>query len=183
MFSGAVWSLRTPLGAGWATELFSRALASDPAPTNFEAVANLMNKTAKEEETGAIHSEFFDRRVIGPQRPTELVAMCGTSGNIVLTWTDEASSEAGYEVMRQTDGGTRQLVVRLGSYVETYSDTGASCGGSSQTRYSYHVTVFSTFGSANTDTDGVRASHISRKPEPESTPSVKSGRTGSAPYR
>lgn len=54
--------------------------------------------------------------------------------------------------MRQTDGGTRLLVVRLGPNVETYSDTDASCGGSSQTRYSYHVTVFSTFGSANTDT-------------------------------
>ena len=90
--------------------------------------------------------------MFGPPRPTELVAMCGTSGNIVLTWTDEASGEAGYEVMRQTDGGTRQLVVRLGPNVETYSDTGASCGGSSQTTYSYHVTVFSTFGSANTDT-------------------------------
>ena len=70
----------------------------------------------------------------------------------MLTWTDEASNEAGYEVVRQTNDGARQLVVRLGPNVETYSDTGASCGGSLQTTYSYHVTVFSTFGSANTDT-------------------------------
>ena len=154
VLSGAVWSLRdmAALGASRATELFYSALAMEPGPSNFEAVANNMYAAAGEGEKGAIHTEFWDRLVIGPMRPTELAATCSTSGIIVLTWTDEASNENGYEVERRTDSGALQLVVRLGSNVETYSDTGASCGGSSQTTYSYHVTVFSTSGSANTDT-------------------------------
>lgn len=90
MLSGAVWSLRGRLsvGAPRATELFNRALAMEPDPVDFYTVANHMYAAATEGESGAIHAEFFDCRVIGPQRATELVAMCGTSGNIVLTWTD-----------------------------------------------------------------------------------------------
>ena len=103
-------------------------------------------------EQTAIYLVFSDRLELGPMWPTGLVATCSTSGNIVLTWTDTASNEAGYEVERQTDDGARKVVARLGPNVETYSDTGASCGGSSQTTYSYHVIVFSTSGSANTDT-------------------------------
>ena len=153
--SGAVWSLRGGLSGGAlrATELFYRALAMEPGPSNFYAVAmNMVSATGSDNEAEVIRREFAGRYVLGPPPATELVVTCSTSGNIVLTWTDEASNEAGYEVERQTDEGALQLVVRLGPNVETYSDTGASCGGSSQTRYSYHVTVFSTFGSANTDT-------------------------------
>ncbi len=150
VLSGAVWLLRGIVSS--TTQYFYRALAMEPGPSNFEAVYDNMYATAGEGEKGAIHGEFWDRLVIGPLRPTELGARCSTSGNIVLTWTDEASNEAGYEVERQTDDGARQLVVRLGPNVATYTDTGASCGGSSQTTYSYHVTVFSTSGSANTDT-------------------------------
>ena len=136
-----------------ATEYFYRALAMEPQPPDFETVARNMHQVAATwSEKLAIYDVFADRLELGPMRPTELVATCSTSGNIVLTWTDTASNEAGYEVVRQTDDGARQLVVRLGPNVETYSDTGASCGGSSQTTYSYHVTVFSTSGSANTDT-------------------------------
>ena len=151
VLSGALWSLRGSLSR--ATELFYSALAMEPGPSDFIAVYDNMYAAAGEGEKGVIHREFFNRLVIGPPPATELVATCSsTAGNIVLTWTDEASNEAGYEVERQTDDGALQLVVRLGPNVETYSDTGASCGGSSQTTYSYHVTVFSTSGSTNTDT-------------------------------
>ena len=152
VLSGAVWSLRGTLSR--ATEYFYLALAMEPQPPDFETVARNMHKVAATvSEKTLIYLVFSDRLELGPMWPTELVATCSTSsGNIVLTWTDTASNEAGYEVVRQTDDGARQLVVRLGPNVETYSDTGASCGGSSQTTYSYHVIVFSTSGSANTDT-------------------------------
>ena len=152
VLSGAVWSLRGRLSR--ATEYFYRALAMRPGPSNFAAVArNMKRATGNTTEQGQIHGEFSKRHILPPPRAEGLIATCSsTSGNIVLTWTDEASNEVGYEVMRQTNGGARQLVVRLASNVETYSDTGAPCGGSSQTTYSYNVTVFSTSGSANTDT-------------------------------
>ena len=151
VLSGAVWSLRGTLSR--ATEYFYLALAMEPQPPDFETVARSMHQVAATwGEKITIYDVFSDRLELGPMWATGLVATCSTSGNIVLTWTDEASNEAGYEVERQTDDGARQLVVRLGPNVETYSDTGASCGGSSRTTYSYHVTVFSTDGSANTDT-------------------------------
>ena len=151
VLSGAVWSLRGIVSS--TTQYFYRALAMKPQPPDFETVARNMHKVAATvSEQTAIYLVFSDRLELGPMWPTGLVATCSTSGNIVLTWTDTASNEAGYEVVRQTDDGARQLVVRLGPNIETYSDTGASCGGSSQTTYSYHVTVFSTSGSANTDT-------------------------------
>ena len=58
VLSGAVWSLRGRLsgGAPWARELFYCALAMEPAPTNFEAVANHMFANADEGEKGAIHT-------------------------------------------------------------------------------------------------------------------------------
>ena len=155
VLSGAVWSLRgrAPLNAPLATELFYRALAMKPQPPDFATVADhMIRATQKLDEQKAIAKEFRRRYVLGLPPATDLIATCSISGNMVLTWTDEASGEAGYEVMRQTNDGARQLVVRLGPNVETYSDSGASCGGSSQTTYYYHVTVFSTFGSANTDT-------------------------------
>lgn len=153
VLSGAVWSLRTDLEAGRATKLFHGALAMDPQPGTFGEVASYMIGAAKPgTERNLIEAEFRDRKILGLPPATGLAATCSTSGYMVLTWTDAASNEAGYEVVRQTNGGARKLVVRLGPNVEMYSDIGASCGGSSQTAYSYHVTVFSTFGSANTDT-------------------------------
>jgi len=155
VLSGAVWSLRSSLsgGAPQATDLFYRALAMKPDPPDFKTVALHMHAQAPNKaDSSAIHTEFSTRYVLGPQPVTGLVAKCSTSGNIKLTWSDEASNEAGYEVERKTGEGELQLVVRLAANTETYSDTGASCGSQSDPVYSYYVTVFSTFGSANSDT-------------------------------
>ena len=156
VLSGAVWSLRDPakLGAMRATELFYRALSMKPNPPTFETIASYMideaNSVSKEDSI--IKSEFVSRYVLGPPPATDLFATCSTSGTIVLTWSDEASNEAGYEVERKTGEGGLQLVARLAANTETYFDTGASCGSGSDPVYSYYVTVVSTFGSANTDT-------------------------------
>ena len=155
VLSGAVWSLRDPaaLGAMRATELFYRALSKKPNPPTFATVASYMIDAAKPgNERNRIIAEFQGRRVLGLPPATDLVATCSTSGTIVLTWSDEASNEASYEVERKTGEGALQLVARLAANTETYSDTGASCGSGSDPAYSYYVTVVSTFGSANTDT-------------------------------
>ena len=156
VLSGAVWSLRDPakLGAKRATELFYGALSRNPDPPSFETIASYMIDGANSvlKEDSIIKSEFSTRYVLGPPPATDLFATCSTSGTIVLTWSDQASNEAGYEVERKTGEGGLQLVARLAANTETYSDTGASCGSGSDPVYSYYVTVVSTFGSANTDT-------------------------------
>jgi fibronectin type 3 domain-containing protein len=62
---------------------------------------------------------------------------------INLTWTDNATNEAGFRVYRSSDGGaTWSVLVQLGANVGNYVDSSVAA---SRT-YSYRVTAFNGAG-------------------------------------
>ena len=100
----------------------------------------------------AMRLEFAVRGILEIDMPRSLAVRCEV-GSLVVTWSDEASIEAGYEIERQTGDGPWQVVARFDmADVERFEDTGASCGETPEPVYSYRVAAFSTFGLANADT-------------------------------
>lgn len=60
-----------------------------------------------------------------PQGPTSLVAQTGSSGQIVLSWTDNALDETGFRIERRTNAaGAFTSVGTVGENVATFTDPG-----------------------------------------------------------
>jgi len=71
--------------------------------------------------------------------PTALAATSTVATSVTLTWTDNDTNAAGYNILRSTDGTNYGLVVKLtGPSLATYTDTKASSG----TSYTYEVQAY-----------------------------------------
>lgn len=77
-----------------------------------------------------------------PAAPTNLQAQSASASQINLTWTDNATSETGYQVERAPDNagvaGTYAQITTLPASTSSYSNTGLA----SSTRYWYRVRAF-----------------------------------------
>ncbi|MFY9343849.1 MAG: S8 family serine peptidase [Planctomycetota bacterium] len=101
-------------------------------------------------ETGALDADFA-LVVSGinaappapPAAPTGLVATAAGASQINLSWTDNASDEAGFTIERSTDGTNFATAASVGANVTSYADTGRSPG----TTYWYRV--FASNGGGN----------------------------------
>jgi hypothetical protein len=106
-----------------------------------------------------------------PNAPTALAATGVGASQIDLTWMDNASTETGYYVYRNTTNtkpGT--ATATLGASVNTYSNTGLSVG----TTYYFWVSAFNTIGSSATVTTSASI------PNPPTAPSAFSATPVSA---
>ncbi|HSF14549.1 MAG TPA: fibronectin type III domain-containing protein [Vicinamibacteria bacterium] len=74
----------------------------------------------------------------GPAAPSGLGATAVSSSRIVLSWTDNATNEAGYKVERGTDGVSFSQVAVLGANATTYSNTNLVA----ETTYYYRVRAY-----------------------------------------
>lgn len=95
-----------------------------------------------------------------PAEPSNLSTGTVTSSSIELNWTDNSTSENGFNIYRATSSGNVKSdyvqIDTAGSNVTTYTDTGLS----ENTTYYYRVTAYNTSGdsditneaSAQTDT-------------------------------
>jgi subtilisin family serine protease len=80
-----------------------------------------------------------------PGAPTNLAATAVSSSRIDLTWTDNATSEAGFKIERSADGVNFSQIATRGANATTYSNTGLAAG----ILYSYRVRAYS--GADHTD--------------------------------
>jgi len=70
-----------------------------------------------------------------PPAPTSLAAATPASGQVQLTWTDNASAETGFKVYRSTDQNTWSLLTQTAANATGYLNTGLTAG----TTYYYRV--------------------------------------------
>ncbi|UII35013.1 collagenase [Fulvivirga ulvae] len=70
-----------------------------------------------------------------PSAPSGLSASVSSATSISLEWTDNASTETGFEIERSVNGGSYSVVNTTGANVNSYEDTGLSAS----TSYSYRV--------------------------------------------
>jgi subtilisin family serine protease len=73
-----------------------------------------------------------------PAAPSDLAASAVSNSSIQLTWTDNATTEAGYRVERSTDGASFLQVATLGADSTSYTSTNLSAG----TTYYYRVRAY-----------------------------------------
>jgi hypothetical protein len=73
-----------------------------------------------------------------PPAPTNLTATASSKGRIVLNWTDNAATEAGYKIERSTDGINFALVGFLPANATTYTNSGLSTG----VTYHYRIRAY-----------------------------------------
>jgi hypothetical protein len=79
-----------------------------------------------------------------PNAPSNLAAASASSSAINLSWTDNASDEAGVKVQRSTDGVNWSEIASLGAGAASFSSTGLSAG----TSYSYRVYAYNGVGNS-----------------------------------
>ena len=99
----------------------------------------------------AIKWTFSPTPVVVPSAPTGLSAQVTGSNQINLTWTDNATNETGYELVRTISGGTA-LVIDLPADTTSFSDTSLA----SDTEYHYVVRAY-TIESQSPDSNLVTA--------------------------
>jgi len=73
-----------------------------------------------------------------PAAPSNLTATAVSSSRISLTWTDNATNEAGFKLERSTDGLNFTQLANLGANVTTYSNINLSAG----TTYTYRIRAY-----------------------------------------
>jgi predicted phage tail protein len=80
-----------------------------------------------------------------PTAPANLSAIPISASQITLTWTDQSTSEADFQIERKTGaGGTYAQIGTVGANVTTYSDSGLAEG----TTYFYRVRAFNAAGNS-----------------------------------
>jgi hypothetical protein len=72
--------------------------------------------------------------------PTGLSANAQSSTQIAITWTDNATGEAGYKIERKAAGGNFAEIAQIGPDSTSFTDSGLSAG----TTYTYRVRAFNT---------------------------------------
>ena len=81
-----------------------------------------------------------------PAAPSNLVATVQTYNKIKLTWTDNSTTETGFEVWRSTSPSTGFLIITTtGAGVTSYTDSTASAS----TRYYYEVRAIGQYGQSS----------------------------------
>lgn len=79
-----------------------------------------------------------------PAAPTGLAAVAASSGQINLTWADNASNETGYIVEARTGTAAFAQIATLGAGANSYSHTGLLAS----TAYTYRVAAYNSAGNS-----------------------------------
>jgi Phage tail protein len=102
-----------------------------------------------------------------PAAPSSLVAAVQLDGSIRLTWTDNASNETGYKVLRRTGGNTFAVLsgaTSLAANTTSYSDTVVAAS----TTYDYQVIAFN--GQGDSPASNTASATTSPTPAPPPPP-------------
>ena len=80
-----------------------------------------------------------------PAAPTNLTATAASSSQINLSWTDNASDEAGFRVERSSDGTTFAEIATVAANVTGYANTGLTAA----TQYWYRIRAYNNTGASS----------------------------------
>jgi hypothetical protein len=80
-----------------------------------------------------------------PVAPVNLTASAVSSSQINLSWTDNASDEAGFRIERSPDGIAFAEIVTVGANVTSYANTGLTAA----TRYWYRIRAYNNTGTSS----------------------------------
>jgi len=134
-------SLDGPIGTGGS---FTRTLSAG-THTITASVTDSGGMTG----TTSVAITVNDSTLQPPAAPSGLKATALSRSVIRLTWTDNASNEAGFQIERSTNGSTFVQIATTGADTTTYSSGGLK----RSTTYYYRVRAFNTAGdSAYSDT-------------------------------
>lgn len=102
-----------------------------------------------------------------PDDPSDLEAEAFSASRIDLSWTDNASSEFGFEIERATtSGGPYAHLATVGIDVESYSDTGLS----EETTYYYRVRAFNVAGNSGYSNESNATTYLSAPSDLSASP-------------
>jgi Fibronectin type III domain len=101
-----------------------------------------------------------------PAAPTNLLATAISSSQIILSWTDNSTSETGFQVQRSSDGVTFTLIASLGANVTGYGDSGRAAG----TIYYYRVRAYNSHGNSTLSNVASATTFPASSPTPAPTP-------------
>ncbi|MEQ1758998.1 MAG: fibronectin type III domain-containing protein, partial [Vicinamibacterales bacterium] len=92
------------------------------------------------------YSGFADATtpIAAPVAPSGLTATAPTNSAVLLTWTDNATTEASYKVERSVAGGPYTVIALLGPDVISYTDTAVTA----EVSYSYRVRAANVGGNS-----------------------------------
>jgi hypothetical protein len=145
---------------------FATGISYEIDPANSADNARSMNNTAD-----TVAAFRIAAATTPPAAPTALGAVAGSSSQINLNWSDNASDESGFRIERSADGVAFAEVATVGANVTSYSSTGLSAS----TWYWYRVRAYN--GAGNSAYTNV-ASAQTQTPAPP--PAAPSGLTASA---
>ena len=169
--------------------------------TGWTTVANLAQNAQSGSDTGLTCGQSFSYRAIAvsaanqnsapsniaaataaacplaPAQPSGLTATAVSQTHIDLTWTDNATNEAAYQVEASTDGGATWAVVvsDLDADADSYAHTALTCG----TEYHYRVTAMGAEG-ADSNASAVADAATQQCTTPPAAPSALGATTVSA---
>ena len=79
-----------------------------------------------------------------PTAPSRLTATAVSTGQVNLTWRDNANNETGFRIERATGAGAFALLTTVGANVASYADMTVSAA----TTYSYRVLAYNSAGNS-----------------------------------
>ncbi len=142
--SGALWAMRG--GSSSASGLLMASLVGSTAAT-FGLVEDVRMALANIAggNNSVIERAFAERKIGGPNMPTELGTSC-QSGVVQVAWEDNSVVESGYVVEQEaTNDWTR--VARLGDNTSSYTISDLSCTGlTAENPARFRVAAFKAFG-------------------------------------
>lgn len=107
-----------------------------------------------------------------PAAPTGLAANAVSTGQIDLSWTDNASDETGFKIERKQGTGAFAEIATVSANVTTYSNTGLNAG----TMYTYRVRAYNSAGNSSYSNEA----SATTQPPPEQPPAAPSNLTATA---
>ena len=129
---------------------FSQVAVTGPGVTTYMDTALVPNTTYYYEvyATNSVGNSAFTNVAsaltpIPPLTPTNAQPVTITSTSISMTWTDNATNETGYNILRKaTTAANFSLVTSLPANSTSYTDTGLS----PNTSYDYHIQAYNLAG-------------------------------------
>ena len=145
-FSGT--SMAAPHVSGAAALILSscsQATASGLKSLILSNVDPLPSLSGKVSTGGRLNVNKANQTCPVPLPPINLSVTAVSSSQINLTWTDQSTSETGFQIERKTGaGGTYALIVTTAANATTYSNSGLAEG----TTYFYRVRAVNSYGNS-----------------------------------
>lgn len=148
IIGGAVWEIRSDLGAAEADRLVFKALQITPRPQSFLSFRERLfaadafyNSNANR---ATIENRFVGKKIGGPVPPSYLNESGNpTTGQVPLSWNDLSALEDGYKVeWRFLEDTAWSTLATLSAGSTSYTDTNVFCRSGSSNDYVYRIEVY-----------------------------------------